>query len=577
MPSRLGRALTPLVAALPAAAVAAWLTRQAVHAVAVYLSVDASVYLSRSRSVFRTEPGEVGYLPAVPLMVRIARGVAGDLSALRITMYALVILLAIAFAVFARDRLAAPAPVAVGAAAMAFSPMVAEAVGWYGAGMLLGLALLVVALRPLDAAFRNPAPRPFVLAGLALAAIALTHPFWLLVAAQVVAVAWLGFAALSVWRPDGNAMPLRRTAIGLAGIAALGGLGVLARAGFYSDLDYATSIRPSTAGLRLLMDFALRDARWFGIVIVAGIVAAAVVGGRTGVWAAAATVVVLADLVLLHGTADYVTRVLYALPLLSGIAVAALVAIAGARNQWLGIGVAVVLLAVCATIFRDRLDVAVPYYNRLTDGQRHAVQFLKNRDGAVLVATFDPEMADYYSAVIDGIAARSAPRPLPPAGDPSPLQVERSTDVSRLLSGPELLAFGPIDVAVTPTGAEVAVVAGAVRHRVATVDGVDAHTATVRDGAVLIPGTTEATLHRLASPVTLDIEQTPDGLLFRADQLATAPRVVSQSELFARRRITSVVSFTGTELHRSMGSRRCLTPGYANAEVTVWDVDCVST
>ena len=541
----------------------------------VYLGFDASNYLSRSRDVFGGEQGEVGYLPAVPLLVKLARGITGDLSAVRITMYVLVVLLAVAFAVFLRGRLTSPLAVAAGASAFALSPMVAEAVGWYGAGMLLGLALLTAAAPVFDAAFRHPRPQRFVFAALALVVIALTHPFWLVAAAQVVVVAWLVFVALARLRPSPEyALSIRRTAVGLAAAAVVGSIGILLRGEFYSRLDYSTTIRPSTDALHLILDFALRDARWFGVVILAGLAAAIVVGGRVGVWTASVAVVILADLVLLRGTPDYVTRILYVLPLVSGVGVAALVTVARERHLAAGVAVALALSAVSVAIYRDRLDVAVPYYNRVTDGERHAVQFLKNGTGAVLVGSTDPAVQDYYGAVIDGVSARSAPRSLPPPGVPSPQQVERAADVSRLLAGSEILSFGPVEIALEQDAtepAEVAVFVGSVWRPVAHADPEAGRAASVRDSGILIPGTV-----RPLSSAPLDIVITPtqDGTLIRTTEPASSPVSLTGEMLFARRGITSVLTFAGTPVHRSMEDRPCLTPVYANAGATVWEVRC---
>ena len=595
MPTRLRRARTPLALLVAIVALLTlWLTGKAINGVPVYLGHDAAQYISRSRSVFESEPGEVGYLPVVPLVVRVMRSLVDDISAVELTMLGLVVLLAVSFGVFIRGRLGSPVAEATGAAAFALSPMVAEAVGWYGAGTLLGLALLTLALRPLDDAIREPSPRRFAVAGALLGAIALTHPFWAVVTAQVVVLAWLSFALGSVVAPTAfGSVPIRRFAIGL-GCAAMAAVVALAFArSFYEQLDYSISLDPSTAGLRHLRNFALRDATWFGLVIVVGIAGAVAlgkrlngdVGMRLGVWTASVATVIVGDLVFLQGASDYTTRILYALPLVAGVAVAVVVAAirTAARREVAGVAAAVALVAVCAWIFDHRLAVAVPYYNTTSDDELHAVYFLKNDDGSVLIATTDLVRHDYHRALITAIARRAAPGPLPPPGSPSPEQIERAADVGRLLAGTDLVLIGDIEVAASPDGTqpvEVARMVGPARRPVAILEGVEAGNALapfVTEAGVVIPAGPAVVVRPLRDSGLLDVSvrdgtvtvALPGQAVSRAE-----PSRIEQREILGRRGITSVLTFAGTELHQWMSVRPCLIPAYANGEVTVWRVDC---
>lgn len=595
MATRPGRARTPLALLVALVALlAVWLARTAINAVPVYLGHDAAQYISRSRSVVESEPGEVGYLPVVPLVVRVARIAVDDVAAVELTMLGLVVLLAVSFGVFIRGRLKSPIAEACGAAAFALSPMVAEAVGWYGAGTLLGLALLTLALRPLDNALREPSPRNFGIAGALFGAIALTHPFWAVVAAQVVVLAGLSFAVGSVVAPDTfGSLPIRRFTFGL-GCAAAAALAALAFVrSFYERLDYSVSLDPSAAGLRLVKDFALRDAPWFGVVLVVGTMGAVAVGKRLngqvglrlGVWTACVAAVIVADLVFLQGASDYTTRILYALPLVAGVAVAACVAVlrAVSGRELVGAVGAAALVGLFAWGFDHRLDVAVPYYNTTSDAELRALYFLKNDGGSVLIATRNLVQHDYHRALITAIARRPAPGPLPPPGTPSPEQVERAADVGRLMAGTDILRIGDIELATSPDGAqpvEVALMVGPARRPVALLEGVDARdalSAVAAEGAVLIPARPGNAVRPLAEIGLVDLRNEGGTIAISArgqSPSGATPRRLTQDEIFRRRGITSVLSFTNTELHRSMSRRPCLTPAYANAEVTVWRVDC---
>ena len=422
----------------------------------MYLGRDAGEYLARSHRIFGNEHGEAGYLPVVPLLVRVARVAFDDLTSVRVTIVVLVALIAVAMTYAVGERLRSRPAAFVGAVAAGLSPLVAEAVGWYGAATLLSLALLAAVLRPLDELFRRPAPRPLAVSVVLAALLALTHPFWLVVAGQVAVVAWALFAGGSALAPRSVPSVARgRGALALAIVAGAALAAVLAARAFYSALHYSTQIEPSTRSLGLLTDFAFRDARWVGVVVGALAVVAVPVGrraagedgARLGVWATALAVVVLADLVLLSGSPEYTTRILYALALVAGLAFATVVALP--RHRALTAVTVATVLGVVAVVFDRRADVAVPFYNRVTDDELHALYFLKHtpRPGAVLVATSDVDERRYFGAMIAGLARRAAPLPLPPAGVAGDLQLYRAIDVGRVLAGDEILILGPAELA----------------------------------------------------------------------------------------------------------------------------------
>lgn len=399
----------------------------------LYLSADAGHYLADADAVFGHGVRESRHLPLYPALLGALRLVVGDVQAVMLAMVILVLLLVLCFYAFLRGRLGSPVAEAVGTAFFVLAPLMAEAVGWHGGSMLLGLALSFLAMRLIDEALANPSWRRAGGAGLACGLVGLSHPLPLALLSQVVALVAVALLGRAGWRGVRTGRwdwaGLRRGVVVLGAIGAVTAAMVSWQVGFYAELrsPVAFSFDPSRLGTLDLWAFREDPVLWF-VLLACGLVL--IPGGRRlngepgcrlGIWATAIGLVVAANLLVVGGHASYTTRYLYALPAFIACGVAVVVAlltrmIAGSppsSRGWLG---ALVTVAVGTSVLRAaggyaiRLDVALAYYNTVTPDELAAIRWLRGRDGTVAVTAkgSDKVAGTLYAWTIEGLAEMRA-------------------------------------------------------------------------------------------------------------------------------------------------------------------------
>lgn len=394
----------------------------------LYLNGDGGHYLADASALSGHGVRALGHLPVFPgLLFVIHRVVRNSLVALDVAMGLVVVGLSGAFYVFIRGRLANRWAEVAGTILFALSPLLAEGVAWYGASMLLGLALSLVAMRYIDTALNAPRVRTAVLAGTVSGAVALTHPFSLLFLFEAAALAVGMRAVAGVVIARRAALAPRtlapRVAAGAA-IAVCVAVAVFAGRFFYASAQNPVSISIDFSRLKLLFSWALRDDTplWlalFGAVLVvipAGWWLARERGLHLGIWLTAVTAVSLGNVVLMTGAGDYVTRNFYALPIVLGGTFALLVAVlvkatsvlATRRPVLRRVSVAVpvaVALTAAAHAYTSHLAVAVPYYNTVTSDEYAAITWLQEQHGTVVVTDKDTNIDDgtLYAWMIEGL------------------------------------------------------------------------------------------------------------------------------------------------------------------------------
>ena len=394
----------------------------------LYLNGDGGHYLADASALSGHGVRALGHLPIFPgLLLVIHMVVRNSLVALDVAMGLVMVALSGAFYLFVRGRLGNRWAEVAGTILFALSPLFAEGVAWYGASMLLGLALSLVAMRCIDTALSAPRIRTTVLAGAVSGAVALTHPFSLLFLfeAAVLAVGMRVVAAVVIARSAAFAprAVAPRIAAGAA-IAVCVAVAVFAGRSFYTSAQNPVSISIDFSRLHLLFSWALRDDTplWlalFGAVLVvlpAGWWLARERGLHLSIWVTAVAAVSLANVVLMTGAGDYVTRNFYALPIVLGVTFAMLVAVAvkatsilAARRPVLRrVVVAVpvlVALAAAAQAYAGHLAVAVPYYNMVTGDEYAAITWLHGQHGTVVVTDKDTNIDDgtLYAWMIEGL------------------------------------------------------------------------------------------------------------------------------------------------------------------------------
>jgi hypothetical protein len=432
------------------------------HGERLYLSADAGHYLADAAAVFGEGVRENRHLPVFPALVGVLRWVAGDFGAVLLGMAAVVVVLLVGFYALVRGRLGSPLAEAAGAAVFILAPVVAEGVAWYGASMLLGLGLALVAMRLVDEAIGDPSPRRVVAAGVACGLVGLTHPLPFALLAQVAAVV----AVVALVRAGrGGRAGVRRLGLAVAGVAAVTAAVVAPALPFYTRLQAPVSVSFNPGRLATLPDWAFReDPRlWLPLLLAAAVVL--VPGGRAlggerglrlGLWGAAVAVVSVANLLLGGGHESYTTRYAYALPIAIGCGVAVVVALLlrpGAGGRPVGRAVvALVAVTVVAVVARTgdsylrRLDVAIPYYNLLTEAEHEAIRWLAGREGTVAVSPKggDKVAGTLYAWMIEGLADMRAIGTAEGFVNLLEEATVESLDVERLVAGSAVLESGRV-------------------------------------------------------------------------------------------------------------------------------------
>lgn len=405
------------------------LTLLGLDGVRVYLSADAGHYLADADALFGRGVRESRHLPVYPALLGLLQLLVGDEAAVTLGMLLVIVALVLCFHAFVHGRLGHPVPEVVGTGFFILAPLMAEAVGWHGASMLLALALSLLAMRLVDEALLQPSWRRVTAAGVVCGLVGLTHPLPLALLAQVtvvVAVVLAGRAGWHRWRGSpSQGTSFGRLALVLASIGAITTVLVSSQLNFYAALRSPVSLAFDPSRLALLGRWAFREDPILWMFLLAGGVVlipggrrlAGEAGLRLGVWATAVSLVLFSNLLAVGGHSSYTTRYLYALPVTLGCTAAVLVALlpllprvrpprlATWGHALVGIGIVACLVRI-GDGYANRLDVALTYYNTMTEQEREAIRWLDVRDGTVAVTPKggDVVAGTLYAWMIEGLA-----------------------------------------------------------------------------------------------------------------------------------------------------------------------------
>ena len=381
----------------------------AVGRVDVYATADAGISLANADSLVGRGIRPTGHLPVFALLTNVTRLFSSDLATFRVLAVFVSFALALAFYVFVRNRTNAPVAEVGGALLFAAAPTTAEAVGWYGLTMLLGIALAVLAFRTIDDWLRTPSLRRAAVAGTLAILTSLTHavPFlWFLQTAGLFVVGHV----VALWLRGGrdtHADRLRRLARSAPILAAFVAVSLAVILANSSRLESAVGLSLDLDNLRLVSSFGFRNSALWLLGLGFGLIGAPLLAARDGKnlrlagWGACAGWVALADLVLLRGNQTYENRQVYLLAVCvcAGFTVFAArgVQFVRARNPLPGaaiIAAAVVVLAVSGPAFADRLHQATDFYNRVSTDEIAGLRWIDERNGALFVAPSDDDFYD---------------------------------------------------------------------------------------------------------------------------------------------------------------------------------------
>ena len=435
------------------------------HSARLYLSADAGHYLADADAIFGHGVRGSRHLPVFPVLLGILRFATGDLGAVVLGMGVVVLVLASGFYAFVKGRLGAPLAELAGVAAFALAPVIAEGVAWYGASMMLGLGLGLFAMRLIDDAVVRPTPWRLVAAGAMCGLVGLTHPLAFLLLAEVCAVVGVTLVAWPVIRRRREGLAdAWRTAKPLAAIGVLALVVVAPAISFYTSVETPVSVAFEPSRLASLPEWAFREDPWLWVPLLAAGILVLIPGGRAlngraglrlGLWGAAVGVVSVGNLLIGGGHESYTSRYAYALPITTGCAAAVVIGLlsrtpAGAerhdrRTVHAMVSITVVALSLqLGHSYFQRLSVAVPYYNLLTDDEIEGIRWLDSRPGTVAVSAKggDKVAGALYAWMIEGLAQVRA---LGTAEGFVNLLEEanaESLDVERLLAGSAVLESG---------------------------------------------------------------------------------------------------------------------------------------
>ena len=410
------------VALAIAIAVPALISARQMSHVFAYVSPDGAHALTDSAALTGSGIRPLRHPPAVPLIVSVVRFFANDLSTIRLLGLIGAIAMPLAFYFFIRGRTQSRVGDVAATALFGLAPPTAEAIGWNGIVMLIGICFALVAMRAVDDWLASPTHRRSVIAGIAVALVSLSHPIafsWLCQVSFLIVAIELG--GIAVRRTDADRQrfgKLLRTLPGVLAGTMIAGLVTLAFAG---GLQNDVRIAPALSRLRLIGTFGFREQGHFWLVLCAyAAVALPVVAFRSpgpqrrlAGWAFASGLVATANIVAISAEVSYQTRQLYLLPVAAAVAAGLLVA-AAVRSPARATAIASAAIAlgtlgvwVLATrAFDTRAKEAVRFYNQLDSDQLSAIDWIKAHGGTVAVA---PRVDDFYEGVhtswlIEGLA-----------------------------------------------------------------------------------------------------------------------------------------------------------------------------
>ncbi|MEY2418330.1 MAG: hypothetical protein QOG90_1010 [Actinomycetota bacterium] len=395
----------------------------AVSRLPVYATADAGISLADADNLLGRGIRPAGHVPVFAALTALARLMSSDLGAFRLLAVAAALALPASFLFFVHGRTRSPAAEVIGALLFAVAPTTAEAVGWYGLTMLVGIALALVALRMIDNWLIAPTQRRAMFAGAAVVLVSLTHAVPLLWAVEITAVFTVGHA-VQMWNRHGRDVraaardPFWRTAPTAAVFFLVAGIVNLVNS---SHLQSAVALAPGLGHLRLIWSFGFRHNVVWIAGLCFGLVGAPLVARlgrrdmRFALWGSATGWVAIFNLIALGGDASYQNRQVYLLAPCICVGLVVLVArgasLVRAAHYVPGVATivaAVVVLAWSGHAFDVRLTQATRYYNRVTVSQVDALRWLKRHQGDLLVSPSDDDFYDgtTISWLAQGLARR---------------------------------------------------------------------------------------------------------------------------------------------------------------------------
>lgn len=429
-----------------------------------YLNSDIGHYLADADSLFGHGVREARHPPLVPLLIGATRVfVHDDLVSVRVVAALVLAALGGSFYFFVRGRTGSMLGDFGAAALFVLAPTMAEAIGWFGIGPLLGLAFGLVLLRIVSDLVAEPSVWRAVVGALAAAAVVLTHPFAASFAAESVAV-YLGMrslAGIARIRSPRSLFKANLRLMLLLSVVASGGLLALALSfRFYTYVRSPFTLTVAPQNLDLIWTWAFRENAIVWVALLALSLVAVPLGRRVagqlglelGLAVAAIDVVVLANVLLLQGDPSYVTRNLYVLPVsiaaTLGIILSSAVNVASRSGRYarplLHSASWALLIVVGASAFQaysTRLEVAVPYYNQVNEQELAAIRFLSGTSGTVIVTPkgSDLQAGTQYAWMIEGLARERALGSGLAAFSLADIADRETADAERFIAGPATL------------------------------------------------------------------------------------------------------------------------------------------
>jgi hypothetical protein len=430
------------------------------------MTSDSGHYIADADALLGQGVREIRHLPLFPALFAGLRLVSSESSAVNLAMLAVVAILVASFYFFVRGRLGHPVPELAATALFASAPTIAEAVGWYGMSMLLGLSLTFVAMRLIDQVMIRPRVLTTAAAGCACAGVALSHPFALVLLAEVTTLvlgvrALLGARGLFRRTVSGGLFVRRLAACVIIASAVTGA--VLTQRQFYFQVNSPFAARLDLSRLSLAADWAFRENPWLWLsILLAMVIVLPLAIMRTNreprpllLWTVGLGLVCFANVAVLGGNGSFTTRNFYPLPATIAVGLGFIISLLlSARlnlgrvtlqvgdGQRLFQGLAVVLaigtIFLASDSYRKRLDVALPYYNYVTPAELVGIQWLKARHGVAVVTAKGDDLTagTQYAWMIEGLSKMRAYGP--GLGFQSSLlasAVEETNDAERLIAG----------------------------------------------------------------------------------------------------------------------------------------------
>ena len=424
----------------------------------IYATADAGHYLADADALLGQGVRDLRHLPLFPALVAGTNVLFDDRATIVVAALALVSVMFVSFYLAVRGRFGHSLGEPIGAVIFAGSTTTAEALGWYGGAMLLGLGLLPLASRVVDDALALGSRRRLTLAAVFCAATAYTHPLPL----ALLAIACTGSVVMLVFdRRRGGGSTWAQAVAGRAAVIGLAtGASLIPVWAFVGALQSPVDLTWSPEQLELIWNWAFREnpMLWIGLLLLGLVAAASCVASGHQSRRVVTVAVVLAALavattVFIAGDRSYTTRSLYILAFPAALGATWLLSMLerrpadGPRQAAIAAAAGATLCALVLVGFGQHLSVSVPYYNQATPDEFDGIRHLRDVDADTVLVTprgGDRNAGTLFGWLIEGFAEQRAVGP----GRPYIFLLDsartESLDSERLLAGSEVLEVGSV-------------------------------------------------------------------------------------------------------------------------------------